>query len=77
MNTPHSLLHYLIKQENINNKISFQTNNSISSSGFVPFRNKKSRFVNLNYKNNTENNKIEEEIAPKLIIQSILIKLAT
>ena len=77
MNTPHNLLQNLIKQENINNNFSFQGNNSISSSGFVSFRNKKSRFVNLNNTNNTENNKIEEEIDPKLITQSILIKLAT
>ena len=77
MNTPHNLLQNLIKQENTNNNISFQANNSISSSGFVSFRNKKARFVNLNNTNNTENNKIEEEIDPKLITQSILIKLAT
>ena len=77
MNTPHNLLQNLIKQENTNNNLSFQANNSISSSGFVSFRNKKSRFVNLNITNNTDNNKIEEEIDPKLITQSILIKLAT
>ncbi len=77
MNTPHNLLQNLIKQENINNNFSFQGNNSISSSGFVSFRNKKSRFVNLNNTNNADNNKIEEEIDPKLITQSILIKLAT
>ena len=77
MNTPHNLLQNLIKQENTNNNLSFQANNSISSSGFVSFRNKKSRFVNLNNTNNADNNKIEEEIDPKLITQSILIKLAT
>ena len=77
MNTPHNLLQTLIKQENTNNNLSFQANNSISSSGFVSFRNKKSRFVNLNNTNNADNNKIEEEIDPKLITQSILIKLAT
>ena len=77
MNTPHNLLQNLIKQENTNNNLSFQANNSISSSGFVSFRNKKSRFVNLNNTNNADNNKIEEEIDPKLITQSILIKLKT
>ena len=77
MNTPHNLLQNLIKQENTNNNLSFQANNSISSSGFVSFRNKKARFVNLNNTNNADNNKIEEEIDPKLITQSILIKLKT
>ncbi len=77
MNLPHNLLQNLIKQENPNNNTSFQPNNSISSSGFISFRNKKARFVNLNITNNTDNNKIEEEIDPKLITQSILIKLAT
>jgi hypothetical protein len=77
MNLPHNLLQNLIKQENSNNNTSFQPNNSISSSGFISFRNKKARFVNLNITNNTDNNKIEEEIDPKLITQSILIKLKT
>ena len=77
MNLPHNLLKNLIKQENSNNNTSFQPNNSISSSGFISFRNKKARFVNLNITNNTDNNKIEEEIDPKLITQSILIKLKT
>ena len=77
MNLPHNLLQNLIKQENPNNNTSFQPNNSISSSGFISFRNKKARFVNLNITNNTDNNKIEEEIDPKLITQSILIKLKT
>ena len=77
MNLPHNLLQNLIKQENSNNNTSFQPNNSISSSGFISFRNKKARFVNLNITNNTDNNKIEEEIDPKLITQSILIKLGT
>ena len=77
MNLPHNLLQNLNKQDNPNNNTSFQPNNSISSSGFISFRNKKARFVNLNITNNTDNNKIEEEIDPKLITQSILIKLKT
>ena len=76
INTPHNLLQNLIKQDNPNNNISFQPNTSISSSGFISFRNKKARFVNLNTTNNPEN-KIDEEIDPKLITQSILIKLGT
>ena len=76
INTPHNILQNLIKQENPNNNNSFQPNTSISSSGFISFRNKKARFVNLNNTNNTEN-KIDEEIDPKLITQSILIKLGT
>ena len=76
INTPHNILQNLIKQDNPNNNISFQPNTSISSSGFISFRNKKARFVNLNTTNNPEN-KIDEEIDPKLITQSILIKLGT
>ena len=76
INTPHNLLQNLIKPDNPNNNISFQPNTSISSSGFISFRNKKARFVNLNTTNNPEN-KIDEEIDPKLITQSILIKLGT
>ena len=76
INTPHNILQNLIKQDNPNNNLSFQPNTSISSSGFISFRNKKARFVNLNTTNNPEN-KIDEEIDPKLITQSILIKLGT
>ena len=79
-NTSHNILQNLIKQDNQNitnnNNNSFHPNTSITSSGFISFRNKKARFVNLNSTNNLEY-KIEEEIDPKLITQSILMKLGT
>ena len=74
---PHNLLQNLIKNDNNNvNSNNYISNNSISSSGFISFRNKKAKFVTLNTTNtlNTEN-KIEEEIDADAITMSILEKL--
>ena len=71
---PHNLLQNLIKNDNNNNNII--SNNSISSSGFISFRNKKAKFVTLNTTNTLNNeNKIEEEIDNDAITMTILEKL--